>query len=106
MKTNKIILICILGLLVSSCSNVQKAFDPQRKNGSDEFLVEKKSPLSMPPEFERLPEPKIKQKKITNKENEVKLLLKQSKVNKTTNTNSENINENFEQILLKKIKKK
>ena len=47
-----------LFLLLNNCSSVKKAFDPERKNGSDEFLVEKKSPLSMPPDFDKLPEPK------------------------------------------------
>ena len=42
---------------ISSCGSVQKAFDPQNKNTSEEFLVEKKSPLSMPPSFEELPVP-------------------------------------------------
>ena len=44
-------------ILLSSCGSVQKAFDPQNKNTSEEFLVEKKSPLSMPPSYEELPIP-------------------------------------------------
>ena len=48
-------LIIISTILISSCGSVQKAFDPQNKNTSEEFLVEKKSPLSMPPSFEELP---------------------------------------------------
>ena len=35
----------LISLFFSSCSTVQKAFDPQRKNSSEEFLVEKKSKL-------------------------------------------------------------
>ena len=38
-------------------ATVQKAFDSTKKNSSEEFLVEKKSPLSMPPEFDELPVP-------------------------------------------------
>jgi hypothetical protein len=30
----------------------------KKKTNSDEFLVKKKNPLSLPPEFEKLPEPK------------------------------------------------
>ena len=51
------LLIILSTILTSSCGSVQKAFDPQNKNTSDEFLVEKKSPLSMPPSFEELPVP-------------------------------------------------
>ena len=44
---NKLILFLILILFaVNGCSSVKEAFDPQRKNGSEEFLVEKKSPLA------------------------------------------------------------
>ena len=61
MKHFKIIfVIVIFNLLLSACGTVKEAFDPQRKNSSDEFLVEKKSPLSMPPDFEKLPQPKNK----------------------------------------------
>ena len=34
-------------------------FRSQKKNSTDEFLVEKKSPLVMPPEYGELPIPKI-----------------------------------------------
>ena len=33
----------ILPLFLFSCSQVQKAFDPERKNSNQEFLVEKKT---------------------------------------------------------------
>ena len=51
------LLIIFSTILISSCGSVQKAFDPQNKNTSEEFLIEKKSPLSMPPSFEELPVP-------------------------------------------------
>ena len=51
------LLIIFSTFLISSCGSVQKAFDPQNKNTSEEFLVEKKSPLSLPPSFEELPVP-------------------------------------------------
>mgnify|MGYP001350434083 FL=1 len=61
MKHFKIIFVVVIfNLTISACGTVKDAFDPQRKNSSDEFLVEKKSPLSMPPDFEKLPQPKNK----------------------------------------------
>ena len=45
-------------LLLASCSTMQSAFQNQKKNNTDEFLVEKKSPLVMPPDFDELPLPK------------------------------------------------
>ena len=40
---NKLRLFIILILFTANgCSSVKEAFDPERKNGSEEFLVEKK----------------------------------------------------------------
>ena len=44
-------------LFVYSCGTVKESFVNQKKNSSDEFLVEKKSPLVMPPNFNELPTP-------------------------------------------------
>ncbi len=52
--------ITLLSFFLNSCGTVQKAFDPDRKNSSEEFLVEKKSPLSIPPDYNELPKPKAK----------------------------------------------
>ena len=51
------LLIILSTILLSNCGSVEKAFDPQNKNTSEEFLVEKKSRLSIPPSFEELPVP-------------------------------------------------
>ena len=55
-KNIKFLILIILGtIILSNCGLMQQAFDPQNKNTSEEFLIEKKSPLSMPPSFEELP---------------------------------------------------
>ena len=51
------LLIILSTIILSNCGVVQQAFDPQNKNTSEEFLIEKKSPLSIPPSFEELPVP-------------------------------------------------
>jgi hypothetical protein len=82
---------------------MQSAFENQKKNNTDEFLVEKKSPLVMPPDFDELPIPKeIEIKKDIN-ENEFKTLITQD--NKEIKSNEKDINKNFEELLLEKIKK-
>ena len=53
----KIILLFVLLIFISSCGTVKKAFTNQKKNSNDEFLVEKKSPLVMPPDYSELPLP-------------------------------------------------
>ena len=44
-------------LILNSCGTVKEGFSSQKKNSIDEFLVEKKSPLVMPPDFNELPLP-------------------------------------------------
>ena len=95
-------LIILSTILLSNCGSVQKAFDPQNKNTSEEFLVEKKSPLSMPPSFEELPVPsneKVdKESQINNIES---LITKESKNEKLETVESD---KDFEQSILDKIK--
>ena len=47
----KFILIIFSFIFFSSCGSVEKAFNNQKKDSSDEFLVEKKSALIMPPDY-------------------------------------------------------
>ncbi len=90
-------------LLLASCSTMQSAFQNQKKNNTDEFLVEKKSPLVMPPDFNELPIPKEIEIQEDFKENEFKTLITQD--NQKINSNEKDINKNFEELLLDKIKK-
>ena len=96
-------LIIISTILISSCGSVQKAFDPQNKNTSDEFLVEKKSPLSMPPSFEELPVPSNQKITQENQTNSIKSLITDKKISDEKIINDE-ADKDFEQSILDKIK--
>ena len=96
-------LIIFSTILISSCGSVQKALDPQNKNTSDEFLVEKKSPLSMPPSFEELPVPSNQKITQENQTNSIKSLITDKKVSDKKITNTE-ADKDFEQSILDKIK--
>ena len=101
---SKILLLLIVILTFNNCSTVKKAFDPERKNGSDEFLVEKKSPLSMPPDFDKLPTPQNQNTEIEAKDGELKVLLEDlSKSNNQIN-NQEQDNSEIESSIIEKIK--
>ena len=69
MRHLKIIILSNLFLFLLSCGTVKEGFSNQKKNNSDEFLVEKKTPLVMPPNYNELPEPKINQQEITEEKN-------------------------------------
>ena len=95
-----ILFICIFFILLS-CSTVREGFQNNKKNNSDEFLVEKKSPLVMPPDFDELPIPNTNNENEELAQNSLKKLIKND--NKSS-TNS-NASKNFEESLIDKIKK-
>jgi len=74
----------------------------KKKNNSDEFLIEKKNPLILPPEYGNLPKPENNEEANNqNETNKIKSLLdSEKKIDKSkTNTTS-----NLESLILKEIK--
>ena len=55
----KAIVSVIYLLLLGGCQGVKDSLEGKQKNNSDEFLIEKKNPLVLPPEFNSLPEPEF-----------------------------------------------
>ena len=102
-KFKKFILLNFI-LLLASCSTAKDAFVNQKKNSTDEFLVEKKSPLVMPPDYNELPIPKEKIEQTDINENEFKTLITQTSQDTESDSN-EDVDKSFEELLLKKIKK-
>ena len=101
MKKIKVFLsLYLILLLFNSCGTIKKGFQNPKKNSSDEFLVEKKSPLVLPPEFDELPIPKDKKDNTDVNKNSLKELFTQ---NETENTES-STNKKLEESLLDKIK--
>ena len=103
MKKINILLILLISILIfNSCSTVKEGFRSQKKNSTDEFLVEKKSPLIMPPEFNELPIPDNNQKSENNEETDIKKLITNNENSSTENISNQNTN--FENSILEKIK--
>ena len=102
MKKFKLLNLFFLFLFIlNSCGTVREGFQNPKKNSSDEFLVEKKSPLVIPPEFDQLPVPKDNKDQINNTQSSFKTL-----VSDTEQEIDENLsNKNLEETLLDKIKK-
>lgn len=106
MNNKNIILILFISLLLSSCKAVKDTFVPKKSLGSDEFLVEKKSPLVMPPDFNDLPLPKeeIIETNTVSQKNKIQSLIKGSK-NTQQKTENTSVNKSLESLVLEKIKK-
>ena len=100
-KISSILLLATVFFTFQSCQTVKEGFTSQKKKSTDEFLVEKKSPLVMPPEFNELPVPKSSENIQENEtENNIENLIS----NNDTPENSEIQNENFENSIIEKIK--
>ena len=102
MKYLKLFIFINLILFVNSCGTIKEGFSNQKKNNSDEFLVEKKSPLVMPPDYNDLPIPEENKNQSNSDENKIKNLVSISEDN---NKKSGDLNQSFEKSLLEKINK-
>ena len=101
---NKNFYLIILLLILCSCQGVKDALSGKKYENSDEFLVIKKNPLVLPPNFNELPTPKdvadITQ--IENIENEIEDLLSSIKNNEEILESSSS--SDTEDFVLEKIK--
>ena len=101
MKQCKFFIVICIALFLTSCSSLKEGFSNQKKNNSDEFFVEKKSPLIMPPDYNELPIPN--EENINKESNEIKSLISKSK-NGEIEENSDEKSLSFEGSILEKIK--
>ena len=104
MKKNKIILILLMMLATASCQTLKDAVSGAKQENSDEFLVQKKNPLVLPPDFDDLPEPFDESTKSIEVqiEDDIEKLLGMEDV--TTNTSEGSDSGSIESFVLKKIK--
>ncbi len=80
---NKKYFFILAALFLYSCQDVKNALSGKKYENSDEFLVIKKNPLVLPPNFNDLPTPKdvADTTQIENIENEIEDLLSSIKDN-------------------------
>jgi hypothetical protein len=80
MKKSFFLIIILLTLV--SCSglkNAQKILRNEKVNSTDEFLVEKKRPLILPPDYNKIPEPGSKSESNDDENRNIKKILKAPK---------------------------
>ena len=89
MKINKFALLTFFGLLflLSSCQSAKEGLSGRKKDNTDEFLVQKKNPLVLPPDYNDLPLPKDDQSSA-NIDNEIKKLIESKEKNNISNNDS------------------
>ena len=101
MKQFKFYIVLSIVIFLSSCSSIKKGFVNEKKDNSDEFLVEKKSPLVMPPDYNELPIPK--EENVEKETNDIKSLISKTK-NDEIKENLDVKNSTFDSSILEKIK--
>ena len=102
MLKKKLIFLLILNFLLTSCadtwSSIKQGVTGAKQKTTDEFLVEKKDPLILPPDFDRLPTPQdeiIQKEEVTTFE---KTLKSQSLVESDTSSDGSAETSILEQI--------
>ena len=100
----KILVLLNLILFIYSCGAAREGFTNQKKENKDEFLVEKKSPLMMPPDYDELPLPNSEVGDKQNSENNVKKLIVNNENDNSKSLNQDGSNKKIEESLIEKIK--
>ena len=96
----------LLIFLVTSCadswSNVKRGLTGAKQKSTDEFLVQKKDPLILPPDFESLPSPSDKEEAIEEMSSFEKTFKQESETEITASSSGSSA----EDSILKQIRKK
>ena len=105
MKKHKFYIIFLsLVIILSSCQKFSEGMTgSKRSKTSDEFLVHKKKPLVMPPDFDDMPSPKQNEDELSASSESIEDLLNIKKKENNESFESGN-NSSLEQSILKKIK--
>ena len=108
-KYNYPIFLLFFLLLFSGCQDVKKGFGGKKIDQGEEFLVIKKNPLVVPPDFEKMPIPTTEKEKSNsikvenNQDIDFKKLLKTQDQNIDISDSIENTG-NIEKKIIDKIK--
>ena len=90
-------------LILISCSSFKEAgkvLRNEKTNTTDEFLVKKREPLVLPPDFKEIPEPGSIKKENNSEQQKLKKILKAP-----NNENSNRSSSNVEKSIIDKIRK-
>ena len=97
MKKN--FLIILTSLVFLSCSGFQdaaKVLRNEKIKSTDEFLVKKKEPLVLPPDYNKIPEPgSLSKKKESENEDRIKKILKTPTTKESNKNNSSSVEESI-----------
>ena len=103
MKLNKNLIISFLALIIlMGCQSVRDTLTLKKNQSVDEFLIEKKNPLVLPPDYSELPVPKkqneAKKASVEDENIDLSEILKKSNKKKKISGNG-NIEKSISEII-------
>jgi hypothetical protein len=105
-KINRVITIFLTLFFLNACATISEGLGGSKKKNSDEFLVEKKAPLVLPPSFGELPEPGTKKNGNSTSTKEDTLSIEEI-INQSssieTSKESKDLNNSIEKSIIEKI---
>ena len=99
-----VLFITFVLFIVTSCTSMQEAGQVLRNEKiktNDEFLVKKKQPLILPPDYDKIPEPGSSNKTQNNDKDKIRKILKKSDVDQSEMNKSGSV----EKSIIDKIRK-
>ena len=106
MKKNKIFLILVTFLALTACQSIKDGLSGTKSENSDEFLVEKKNPLTLPPEYGDLPKPKSSEDEgEINEDNNLESILGKQSNEPRKKLETKQSSSSLEKSIIEKIRK-
>ena len=103
MDKKKLTYIVLLTILTTSCGDtwgsVKRGLTGTKDKSTDEFLIEKKDPLILPPDYDDLPSPE--ERALVDKE----VLSLEKKISELSSSEETSTSSSTEESILKKIRK-
>ena len=91
-------------LILFSCGGAKEAADVLsggKKKTTDEFLVKKRAPLTLPPQYDTIPEPRSLEETTKNKNKKINKILRITEKDKLKKSGATSV----EQSIINQIKK-
>ena len=95
---NKFLAFFVIIFLLNSCGGISdagKVLRNEKTRTTDEFLVKKREPLSLPPGYKEIPEPGSIKKDKKEEKNEVSKILNIKEDNKSSGSSSSSIEQSI-----------
>ena len=105
MHKKMIYFVLVFFIFLTGCQSIKDGLEGNKKTKSaEEFLIQKKNPLVLPPDYSKLPLPKNISKEELKAQNEFDLEKIIKKDSKNIKSNSVEKNSSLEKSIIEKIK--